>query len=156
MAELRRALIVWGVLALAGLAVFGLSLADRQRVARCRAALAGADRRGHGTAGAIVRELRLPRAAAAFACGGLLALSGALMQVLLRNPLAEPYVLGVSGGASTGALLAMLLMLPLWIVHTSAAGGALVSMLLVATLARRDLLHPQCRAATTRPARGCC
>ncbi|MBU68882.1 MAG: ABC transporter permease [Cupriavidus sp.] len=143
MSELRRALIVWIVLALAGVAVFALSLAvgsvalDAPQLWQ---ALTGADT---GTAGAIVRELRLPRAAAAFACGGLLALSGALMQVLLRNPLAEPYVLGVSGGASTGALLAMLLMLPLWLVQAGAAGGALVSMLLVATLARRDLLHPQ-------------
>ncbi len=143
MAELRRALIVWGVLALAGLAVFGLSLAIGSvslDAGQLWQALSGAD---NGTAGAIVRELRLPRAAAAFACGGLLALSGALMQVLLRNPLAEPYVLGVSGGASTGALLSMLLMLPQWIVHTSAAGGALGSMLLVATLARRDLLNPK-------------
>jgi iron complex transport system permease protein len=65
------------------------------------------------------------------------------MQVLLRNPLAEPYVLGVSGGASTGALLSMLLLAPLWTVQASAAGGALLSMVLVATLARRDLLHPQ-------------
>ena len=53
---------------------------------------------------AIVRELRLPRALAAFAVGGLLALAGALMQVLLRNPLADPYVLGISGGAAVGAL----------------------------------------------------
>ena len=47
---------------------------------------------------------RLPRAVAAFACGGLLALAGALMQVLLRNLLADPYVLGISGGAAVGAL----------------------------------------------------
>jgi iron complex transport system permease protein len=52
----------------------------------------------------IVLGLRLPRALAAFACGGLLALAGALMQVLLRNPLADPYVLGISGGAAVGAL----------------------------------------------------
>lgn len=143
MTELRRALTVWTVLALAGAGVFALSLAagsvalDGSQVWH---ALTGADA---GLAGAIVRELRLPRAAAAFACGGLLALSGALMQVLLRNPLAEPYVLGVSGGASTGALLAMLLSMPVWVIQTGAAGGALCSMLLVATLARRDLLHPQ-------------
>jgi iron complex transport system permease protein len=45
----------------------------------------------------IVLELRLPRALSAFAVGGLLALAGTLMQVLLRNPLGDPYVLGVSG-----------------------------------------------------------
>ena len=53
-------------------------------------------------------DLRLPRTLSAFAAGGLLAIAGALMQVLLRNPLADPYVLGLSGGAATGALLAML------------------------------------------------
>ena len=52
----------------------------------------------------IVWQLRLPRVLAAFACGGLLALAGALLQVLLRNPLADPYILGVSGGAAVGAL----------------------------------------------------
>ncbi len=67
----------------------------------------------HGDAPNLAREvvfsLRLPRALSVFACGGLLALSGALMQVLLRNPLADPYVLGISGGAAVGALAAMLL-----------------------------------------------
>src|SRR6266581_1739174 len=60
------------------------------------------------TAAAVVRDLRLPRAIAAFAVGGLLAVAGALMQVLLRNPLADPYILGISGGAAVGALAAML------------------------------------------------
>ena len=53
-------------------------------------------------------SLRLPRATSAFIVGGLLALAGALMQVLLRNPLADPYVLGLSGGAAAGALSALL------------------------------------------------
>jgi iron complex transport system permease protein len=57
----------------------------------------------------VVWQLRVPRALAAFACGGLLALAGALLQVLLRNALADPYVLGVSGGAALGALLALTL-----------------------------------------------
>ena len=60
----------------------------------------------------IIDQLRLPRALSAFAVGGLLALAGALMQVLLRNPLGDPYVLGVSGGASAAVLGAMLLALP--------------------------------------------
>jgi iron complex transport system permease protein len=55
----------------------------------------------------VIWNLRAPRAAAAFACGGLLALAGTLLQVMLRNALADPYVLGVSGGASLGALLAL-------------------------------------------------
>ena len=51
--------------------------------------------------------LRAPRALSAFAVGALLALSGALLQALLRNPLADPYVLGISGGAAFAALLAL-------------------------------------------------
>lgn len=57
----------------------------------------------------VVWQLRAPRAFAAFACGGLLALAGTLLQVLLRNALADPYVLGVSSGAACGALAAMTL-----------------------------------------------
>jgi ABC-type Fe3+-siderophore transport system, permease component len=78
----------------------------------------------------IVFELRLPRALAAFACGGLLALAGAMMQLLLRNPLADPYVLGVSGGAAVGALCALLLALPV-LQAPLALIGALLSTLLV-------------------------
>ena len=48
----------------------------------------------------IVHELRLPRTVAAFGVGGLLAMAGCLMQVLVRNPLADPYTLGLSGGAA--------------------------------------------------------
>ncbi|MCH7637010.1 MAG: iron chelate uptake ABC transporter family permease subunit, partial [Proteobacteria bacterium] len=51
----------------------------------------------------VVINLRLPRALTAFAVGGLLAVAGVLMQVLLRNPLAEPYILGTSGGAAVAA-----------------------------------------------------
>ncbi len=84
----------------------------------------------------MVLELRLPRALAAFAVGGLLALSGALLQVLLRNPLADPYILGVSGGAAVAALLAMLAGISGWWFSASAFGGALVTVLLVFGLAR--------------------
>lgn len=56
----------------------------------------------------IVWKLRLPRVVAAFSCGALLALAGTLMQVLLRNPLADPYVFGISGGAALGVLFGML------------------------------------------------
>ncbi len=93
----------------------------------------------------LISELRLPRALSAFAVGGLLALSGALMQNLLRNPLGDPYVLGVSGGAAVGALGAMLLGLgTLWL-NISAFAGALISMLLVFALA-----HGQGGWTTTR------
>jgi iron complex transport system permease protein len=79
----------------------------------------------------VVMELRWPRTAAAFTTGALLALAGGLMQVLLRNPLADPYVLGVSGGAATGALLTILFGLGSFWLHSAAFTGALFSMLLV-------------------------
>ena len=84
----------------------------------------------------IIDQLRLPRALTAFAVGGLLAVAGALIQVLLRNPLGDPYVLGVSGGAAAAVLTSMLIGLPaLW--HTPAAAvGALSSTLLVFGLTR--------------------
>lgn len=83
----------------------------------------------------LLLELRLPRTLAAFATGGLLAVAGALMQVLLRNPLADPYVLGISGGAAVGALLAMLAGLGGFLVSGSAFAGALLSTLMVFGLA---------------------
>jgi iron complex transport system permease protein len=84
-------------------------------------ALAG---RGDEVLREIVWDVRVPRAFAAFACGALLALSGALLQVLLRNPLADPYILGVSGGASVGALLALVLGLAAAALHLFALAGA--------------------------------
>jgi len=82
----------------------------------------------------IVLQIRLPRALNGFLTGGMLALAGALMQVLLRNPLAEPYVLGISGGAAVFALLAMSVGLAgLWI-NLGALSGALISMFMVFVL----------------------
>lgn len=84
----------------------------------------------------VIMELRLPRALTAFGVGGLLAVAGVLMQVLLRNPLAEPYILGASGGAAVAALLAMMLGLGATLVDFSAFGGALFATLLVFTIAQ--------------------
>lgn len=84
----------------------------------------------------IVIALRLPRALCAFGVGGLLALAGALMQVVLRNPLADPYVLGISGGAAVGALLALVAGLA-GLVAPAAFIGALASTSMVFTLAGR-------------------
>ncbi len=100
-------------------------------------------------AASIVRELRLPRALATLACGGLLATAGALMQVLLRNPLADPYILGVSGGAAVGALGAMSLGWLSWGVDAAAFAGALGAMLLVFGLARGDGSWTQTRLLLT-------
>jgi iron complex transport system permease protein len=69
----------------------------------------------------------------------MLALAGVMMQALLRNPLADPYVLGISGGASVGALSAMLFFNLLWIIDAAAFGGALAVALLLYALAHRDL-----------------
>jgi iron complex transport system permease protein len=101
----RRALII--IAALLGLAVLSLVVALAAGSLPVTAGdILGALGGGTGGLGIeVIRGLRLPRALAAFACGGLLALAGALMQILLRNPLADPYVLGISGGASVGALL---------------------------------------------------
>lgn len=90
----------------------------------------------------ILLRLRLPRILAAFGTGAALALAGALMQVLLRNPLADPYVLGTSGGAAVAALTAILLGAAGAVVDLAAFAGALLSTLLVFSLARgRSLWH---------------
>lgn len=88
--------------------------------------------------GELIWRLRLPRAGAAWTVGALLSLSGCLMQVLLRNPLADPYILGVSGGASFAALLGMTIGVSAAALPALAWSGALVSILLVFTLARGE------------------
>jgi iron complex transport system permease protein len=84
----------------------------------------------------VVMELRVPRVLSALAIGALLAVAGTLLQALFRNPLADSYVLGVSGGSSLGALLALLIGGSLWLVQASAAAGAVLATLLVLALAR--------------------
>ena len=103
---------------------------------------------GCGVAPDSILALRLARTLAAFVTGALLSLAGALMQVLLRNPLADPYVLGISGGAAVGALLCLALFPALaWAVQAGALGGALVSLLLLLLLASRAAFGgPQQRA----------
>lgn len=85
----------------------------------------------------VLWEIRIPRTLAAFVTGGLLAMSGVIMQVLLRNPLADPYILGISGGAAVGALSAILLGLGgLWMTN-AAFVGALFSILIVFGIANK-------------------
>ena len=90
---------------------------------------------GSESAQALVTELRLPRALTAFSVGGLLAIAGVLMQVLLRNPLAEPYILGSSGGAAVAALLVMILGLGSLMIDIAAFAGAMAATLLVFSIA---------------------
>lgn len=85
----------------------------------------------------IIRELRLPRVILGFLLGGTLAVSGASLQALLRNPLADPYLLGLSGGAGLGAVLAIALGAPFaWAVPAAAFVGALGAVALVYALGR--------------------
>ncbi len=86
--------------------------------------------------GELIWQLRLPRALAAWAVGAMLAMSGCLMQVLLRNPLADPYVLGVSGGAACATLLGLVFGVAVALLPWLALFGALVSVLIVFGLAR--------------------
>jgi iron complex transport system permease protein len=81
----------------------------------------------------VLQSLRAPRVAAGACVGALLALSGLALQVLLRNPLADPYVLGTSSGAAVGGILALLLGGLMWL---GAAVGALVAGGLLMLLAR--------------------
>jgi iron complex transport system permease protein len=81
---------------------------------------------------AIIRDLRLPRTLLAFLVGGSLAVTGAALQALVRNPLADPYLLGLSGGAGLGAVVAIALRLSgPWTLPASAFVGALAAILLV-------------------------
>jgi iron complex transport system permease protein len=86
--------------------------------------------------GELIWRLRLPRAMSAWVVGSMLAMSGCLMQVLLRNPLADPYVLGVSGGAAFATLLGMVFGVAAAFLPWLAILGALISILLVFGLAR--------------------
>jgi iron complex transport system permease protein len=80
----------------------------------------------------IVRSIRLPRALLAFLVGGALGISGAALQALVRNPLADPFLLGLSGGAGLGAVLAIAAHLGgSWAVPLAAFAGALAAMALV-------------------------
>src|SRR5579864_9732223 len=102
-------------------------------VRRGLAALAGG---GDAATRSVLIAVRLPRVLAAFGVGSLLALSGVLLQALFRNPLADPYVMGVSGGAAVGALLAMLAGTAAAGVQGGAIAGAFGSVALVQGLAR--------------------
>jgi len=155
----RRAAFVWSLLLLAAFVVFAAALAlGSVAISPWQAILALVHVPAHGgsgtqagaLAGEIVRTLRLPRAVAGFSCGALLALAGALLQVLLRNPLAEPYVLGVSGGAAAFAVAALLAGCAWWLVDAAAFAGAVLSIALVLGLARREFWRGEPQEASPR------
>ena len=145
----RRALLI--LAALAGLALLSLALAlvagsITISVHDIAGSLLGLN---DGVTADVIRRLRLPRALSGFACGGLLALAGALLQILLRNPLADPYVLGISGGAGVGAILAILVGLGATGVNLASFAGALAVMLVVFGLAHGDGSWTQTRLLLT-------
>ncbi len=95
---------------------------------------------GHGPAGVIAREIRLPRAALALVVGAALGASGAALQGLFRNPLAEPGVTGVTSSAGLGAVLALYFGLAAssaFLLPAFAVAGALLSAGILYLLSRR-------------------
>jgi iron complex transport system permease protein len=130
------ALVALSLLTAAAIAAFALALGSGSGAFSPKTVFEALVGSGSDVGATIVRELRLPRAVAAFTVGALLSMAGALMQVLLRNPLADPYILGISGGAGFGALLVLLTGLTGLAVSGGAFGGALASVLLVFGLAR--------------------
>jgi iron complex transport system permease protein len=131
----RQTLLLCGLIVLATVTIFGAMALGSAAISVGDAIRAvGGDAPDHIRA--LVMDLRLPRALTAFGIGGLLAVAGVLMQVLLRNPLAEPYILGSSGGAAVAALLGMLLGWGSAIVDLAAFGGAMAATLLVFSIAQ--------------------
>lgn len=95
---------------------------------------------GHASAAtqSIVLGLRAPRVALAALCGATLAVSGGTCQALLRNPLADPYILGISSGAAVGAVAAVVLgreTLPVWVLPAAAFVGSVLALALVLRIA---------------------
>ena len=85
----------------------------------------------------IFYHLRMPRVLAAFGVGGLLALAGVMLQALLRNPLAEPYMLGAASGASFALLVGTVLGLAWWMLQGLAFAGAVAVLCLMWLILRR-------------------
>lgn len=125
----RRLVITVGVLAVLVAALTLGATGDWQDVIE-------AFREPESTAGMILWQLRIPRVLLAFLVGGCLGITGAALQALVRNPLADPYLLGLSGGAGLGAVLVIALgaQSP-WAVPVAAFCGALGAISLVYRLA---------------------
>jgi iron complex transport system permease protein len=128
-----RSLVLLAVLAAAVCCAALLIGSSGIGVRRALAALAGS---GDPATRSVLTAVRVPRVLAAFGVGSLLALAGVLLQALFRNPLADPYVLGVSGGAAVGALLAMIGGAAALVVQSAAVLGALGAVGTVYLLAR--------------------
>ncbi len=154
-ARSRPALLIGGALValvvalVAGVAFGSVSVAPGDTVAILARRLLGLDLGATWTPATetIVMDLRLPRVLTAMVVGCALAISGATFQGLLRNPLADPYVLGTASGAALGAAVAVLIpvravFLEFGLLHGFAFVGALVSVYTVYTLSRSSGLAP--------------
>jgi iron complex transport system permease protein len=133
---MNRVLQGWGLVGLALCALLALLAAllagsVELSPARALAAIGGG---GDELARTIMQTVRVPRALSAFAVGAQLALAGVLLQALFRNPLADPFVLGVSGGAAIGALGGMLAGAGLALLQWYATAGALLVGVVVVLL----------------------
>lgn len=127
----RTRVVLLGLLPLAALVIGVLLGSERLAPGQVLAALGGG---GDSAIRTIVVDFRLPRVLLALVLGGGLAVAGATFQALLRNPLAEPYILGVSGGAAVGAVAVLALGLTTagsWSLPLAALVGALVAIVLV-------------------------
>jgi iron complex transport system permease protein len=119
--------------ALLVVAVLGSALIGSEHIDLLRALSPGG---GQNVDAVILFRIRLPRALMAVVVGGALAAAGTVLQALLRNPLAEPHLLGVSGGAAFGGVVALILVgatgvLPAFLVPVGSFAGALATMLIV-------------------------
>jgi iron complex transport system permease protein len=126
----------FAVLLILGAAVAVASLVIGGSGISARSALVALGGGGDETARIVMMEVRLPRLLAGLGVGSLLALAGVLLQALFRNPLADPFVLGVSGGAAVGALLAMILGAAAAVVQSAAVAGAMGAVAIVYLLAK--------------------
>lgn len=142
-AQVRHRL-AWASIAIGSLLVMATALSIGAVKLTPAEAVGALARALHGAVDArarIVLAVRLPRALVAYAVGGALAMTGAALQGVFRNPLADPGVLGVSAGASLGALIAVysgLAARAAFALPVAACAGALLATLALLALAGRD------------------
>jgi iron complex transport system permease protein len=135
--RLTRILSVLGFILLAAIMASLLEGSSSVGTAEVLAVLTG--RSDNDTVRTILWQIRLPRALLAAAVGATLSLGGLVFQARLRNPLAEPYILGISGGAAVGAILAMLGGMAMFPgVTLSSFAGSMLIMAMVLFLARGE------------------
>ncbi len=119
-------------LILAASIVLGISVGSTGNSFSHLWALMGGRHPDDALSAAIIWRIRFPRVILACLVGATLALGGLVFQALLRNPLAEPYILGISGGSAVGAILAILLGLsPFPGMTVSAFGGSMITLVLI-------------------------